>query len=127
MLPVFDGHNDALMHEDHADLASGRSGGHLDLPRMREGGMRGGIFAVFTPSPEERSGRRRFGGTPYREPLAKPVEQGAAAAHATAAAGWLLRLEREGQVRVARSTTDLDTAFADPSSPPAAVLHLEGA
>jgi membrane dipeptidase len=127
MLPVFDGHNDALTHDDHADLAAGRSGGHLDLPRMREGGMRGGIFAVFTPSPEERSGRRRFSGTAYREPLAKPVEQAAAAAHATAAAGRLLRLEREGQVRVARAPSDLDAAFDDASSPPAAVLHLEGA
>ena len=86
MLPVFDGHNDALTHEDYADLATGRSGGHLDLPRMREGGMRGGIFVIFTPSPEERSGPRRFGGQAYREPPAKPLEQGAAAAHATAAA-----------------------------------------
>lgn len=50
MPAIFDGHNDALTREDHADLAAGRSGGHLDLPRMREGGMRGGIFAVFTPS-----------------------------------------------------------------------------
>ncbi|MGV1049713.1 MAG: membrane dipeptidase, partial [Solirubrobacterales bacterium] len=58
MLPVFDGHNDALTRADHADIAGGREGGHLDLPRMREGGMRGGIFAVFTPSPGEGSGRR---------------------------------------------------------------------
>jgi len=127
MLSVFDGHNDALTREDHADLVAGRKGGHLDLPRMREGGMRGGIFAVFTPSPEDTAGARRFGGKGYREPLAKPLEQGAAAAHATAAAGRLLRLEREGQVRVARAVADLDAAHDDASSPPAAVLHLEGA
>ncbi|MGN6257894.1 MAG: dipeptidase [Solirubrobacterales bacterium] len=127
MLPVFDGHNDALTREDHADLVEGRKGGHLDLPRMREGGMRGGIFAVFTPSPEDDSGGRRFGGKGHREALAKPVEHGTAAAHATAAAGRLLRLEREGHVRVARVAEDLDAAHADPSSPPAAVLHLEGA
>lgn len=89
--------------------------------------MRGGIFAVFTPSPEEHAGPRRFGGAAYREPLAKPVDPGAAAAHATAAAGRLLRLGKEGQVRVACSVADLDAAFDDPSSPPAAVLHLEGA
>jgi len=127
MLPVFDGHNDALTHEDHADLATGRSGGHLDLPRMREGGMRGGIFALFTPSPEERSGPRRFGGQAYREPLAKPVEQGAAAAHATAAAGRLLRLEREGHLKLARRIEDVDAARDEVASPPVAVLHLEGA
>ena len=127
MLPVFDGHNDALTHEDHAGLAGGRHGGHLDLLRMREGGMRGGIFAVFTPSPEEHAGPRRFGGAAYREPLAKPVEHGVAAAHATAAAGRLLRLEEEGQIRVARGIADVDAAHDDPSSPPVAVLHLEGA
>jgi membrane dipeptidase len=126
MLPVFDGHNDALTCEDHAELASGRAGGHLDLPRMREGGMRGGIFAVFTPSPEEDGGRLGFGGHP-REPLAKPVDRATAAAHATAAAGRLLRLEREGQLRVARTIADVDAAPGEPSSPPVAVLHLEGA
>ena len=46
---VFDGHNDALTADDHEGLALGRDGGHIDLPRMRAGGMRGGIFAVYTP------------------------------------------------------------------------------
>jgi membrane dipeptidase len=127
MQPVFDGHNDALTREDHADLVAGRAGGHLDLPRMRRGGMRGGIFAVFTPSPEDHSGPRRFGGNGYREELAKPVEHAAAAEHATAAAGRLLRLEREDHVRVARAIEDVDAACDDASSPPLAVLHLEGA
>jgi membrane dipeptidase len=127
MLPTFDGHNDALTCEGHEDLARGREGGHLDLPRMREGGMRGGIFAVFTPSPEDTSRVRRFSGKGHREPLAKPVEQGSAAAHASAAAGRLLRLERAGHVRMGRTAADLDDAHEDASSPPVAVLHLEGA
>jgi membrane dipeptidase len=127
VLPAFDGHNDALTCKDHADLAIGREGGHLDLPRMRKGGVRGGIFAVFTPSPEDSSHLRRFGGKGHREPLARPVEHGPAAAHATVAAGRLLRLEREGHLRVAREIADVDAARDDPSSPPVAVLHLEGA
>jgi len=127
MLPVFDGHNDALTREDHHDLAGGRAGGHLDLPRMREGGMRGGIFAVFTPSPGDHSRERSFGdGGAYSEPLAAPVPHETAAAHASAAAGRLLRLEREGELRVARTIADVDAALED-SSPPVAVLHLEGA
>jgi membrane dipeptidase len=94
---------------------------------MREGGMRGGIFAVFTPSPGDGSGARRFGGGgTYVEPLAAPVGHEAAAAFATAAAGRLLRLEREGELVVARTIADVDAAF-DGSSPPVAVLHLEGA
>lgn len=54
MLAVFDGHNDALTREDHAAIAASRSGGHLDLPRMHIGGVRGGIFAIFTPSSRAR-------------------------------------------------------------------------
>jgi membrane dipeptidase len=88
--------------------------------------MRGGIFAVFTPSPEERGGRLGFGGH-AREPLAKPIDQATGAAHATAAAGRLLRLEREGRLRVARTIRDVDLAYEDSSSPSVAVLHLEGA
>jgi membrane dipeptidase len=126
VLPIFDGHNDALTRDDHADLARGREAGDLDLPRMRAGGMRGGIFAVFTPSPGDDSGGRRFGRRGYREPLAAPVAHDVASAHATAAAGRLLQLEREGELVVGRDSRDLDAAHKD-GSPPVSVLHLEGA
>lgn len=108
--PVFDGHNDSLTREDHGRFVQGRDGGHLDLPRMRAGGMRGGIFAVFTPSPEK----------------GETVEHEVAAGHATEAAGRLLALERGGHVRVARAISDLDAA-RDDGGPPVTVLHLEGA
>ena len=48
--PIFDGHNDALTRDDHARIADRLPDGHLDLPRMRDGGVRGGIFSVFTSS-----------------------------------------------------------------------------
>lgn len=125
MQPIFDGHNDALTREGHADLASGCEGGHLDLPRMRAGGMRGGIFAVFTPSPgDEMTGRRRGSGR-YEVPLAEPVPHAVAAADASAVAGRLLGLEREGEVVLARTVAAVDAARE--GGPPAAVLHLEGA
>jgi membrane dipeptidase len=127
VIPVFDGHNDALTGEDHADLASGRDSGHIDLPRMREGGMRGGIFAVFTPSPKDGSAWPKLGGDgSYALPLAEPVPHEEAAAHASAGAGRLARLERQGALLVAREIADLDRAM-DGASPPVAVLHLEGA
>ena len=114
MLAVFDGHNDALTKEDHELLETGRSNGHLDLPRMRAGGIRGGIFSVFVRSEE---GDHDTPG---------PVAHDVAAAEAGAVAGRLLALERSGSIRVARDVSDLDAAFRD-DGPPVAVLHLEGA
>jgi membrane dipeptidase len=127
MTAVFDGHNDALTRDDHARLGAGREGGHLDLPRMRAGGMRGGIFAVFTSSPSfEWTEVQRDGGV--REVLpAGPVAHPVAAAYAASAAGRLAALERAGEVRIARTAADLDAVRADGDLPPVAVLHLEGA
>src|SRR5436190_23536206 len=110
VIPVFDGHNDALTREDHADIARGRKGGHLDIPRMRKGGMLGGIFALFTPSdPDSDEPVERDDGI-FEMPLAAPVGQSAAAAYASNAAGRLLGLERDGELRVARTAKDLDDA-----------------
>ena len=129
MIPVFDGHNDALTNADHADLATGRNGGHLDLPRMRTGGMRGGIFAVFASSepdadhftPVERDD------DVIEEEYSPPIGYPDAAGMSIAAAGRLLALQRAGHVKVATRAEDLDHAMADPDLPPVAVLHLEGA
>jgi membrane dipeptidase len=152
VIPVFDGHNDALTSEGWADLARGKEGGHLDLPRMRAGGMRGGIFALFSPSP---AGEARVGGfmadageaaapgraeaglseadgaesaevRGFAKPLAAPVRPEVAAAEALAAAGRLFALERAGEVTVARSIADVDGALVE-GAPPVAVLGMEGA
>jgi membrane dipeptidase len=125
--PVFDGHNDALTKDDHAGLAEGRGGGHLDVPRMRAGGVRGGIFAVFVESSARARENRveRDDGVVEFEP-APPVEHDVAAGRATEAAGRLLALERSGAMRVAREAADLDRAHDD-DGPPVAVLHIEGA
>ena len=126
MLPVFDGHNDAITRADHADLAAGRRDGHLDLPRMRAAGVRGGMFAVFTESPgEDHMPLPRDDGV-LEFARAAPVAHEVAAADATAAAGRLHALARDGELRIARRVGDLDTARAD-DGPPVAVLHLEGA
>jgi membrane dipeptidase len=127
MTAVFDGHNDALTREDHAGLVAGREGGHLDLPRMRAGGLRGAIFAVFTESPDfEWTLVERDDGVLEYAP-AQPISQLEAAASATRAAGRLAAMERAGHVRIARSVADLDAVRADDDGPPAAVLHIEGA
>src|SRR3954469_12025571 len=125
MIPVFDGHNDAITREDAADFATGRAGGHLDLPRAREGGFAGGIFALFTPTP----GAERIdfdGDRGHMEiELAAPIGPEIAAATTTQAAGRLLGLERDGHLRIVRTAADLDAARADGVL--AAVIHHEGA
>jgi membrane dipeptidase len=130
VLPVFDGHNDSLTKDGYEGLAEGKRGGHLDLPRMRAGGVRGGIFAVFVPSDggsREKRVEREDGVLEFS--LAPPVEHAVAAAQSAAAVGRLLALERRGAVRVARGVADLDRAreIDDPPTPPVAVLHIEGA
>ena len=130
MRPVFDGHNDALTADDHAQLAGGKPGGHLDLPRMRAGGVRGAIFAVFADGPDgdlpadgsDPDSHRLWG-----QPLADPLDHAWAAGVATRAAGRLGALELAGEVTIARTAADLDAVHDDPALPPAAVLHVEGA
>ena len=124
MIPVFDGHNDALTRDDAADFATGRDGGHLDLPRARAGGLAGGIFALFTPTPGAE--HIDFDGEGRMEvELAAPIGREMAAAATTQAAGRLLALERDGHLRLVRTVADLDAARADGVL--AAVMHHEGA
>jgi membrane dipeptidase len=125
VIPVFDGHNDAITREDAADFATGRDGGHLDLPRARAGGLAGGIFALFTPTPgAERIDFDRGGGRMEVE-LAAPIGPEIAAATTSQAAGRLLGLERNGHLRIVRTIADLDAAREDGVL--AAVMHHEGA
>lgn len=77
---VFDGHNDmALRVLDGADPAEPAGTGHMDLPRMREGGLDGGIFAVWIDpacdDPLERTldGVRRFRDALEAAPGFRPV------------------------------------------------------
>jgi membrane dipeptidase len=124
--PIFDGHNDALTRADHGSFATGRDGGHLDLPRMRAGGMRGGIFSLFTPSRHERKRPLRRSDAVIEFELAPRVSHQRAAADASAAAARLVGLERAGQLCIGRRIEDFDLALED-GGPPLAVMHLEGA
>jgi membrane dipeptidase len=125
-IPIFDGHNDALTAPTHATLADGGGDGHLDLPRMRDGGVRGAIFAVFTESEGADDAVVLQPGGAYGRAMAPVVELPQAAGASTSAAGRLFALERAGAVRIVRSLDDLDRAAAG-HGPPAAVLHFEGA
>ncbi|HTT93584.1 MAG TPA: dipeptidase [Solirubrobacterales bacterium] len=110
MTAFFDGHNDSLTREDHARFASGREGGHLDLPRMAAAGMRGGIFAVFIRNPETADYRPAKSRRPGGAGPAPELDHDFAAGASTVAAGRLAAMEAAGQIRIGRTIADVDAA-----------------
>ena len=135
-LPVFDGHNDFLLrlyriHEgDEAVFFRRNEDGHLDLPRVKEGGFGGGFFAVFVPYPREllptlpKKVSTKKG---YEIPAFPAVEFSYAQQTAMAMTAGLFRVEEasEGQVKVVQSIDALRASLADGVL--AAILHFEGA
>jgi membrane dipeptidase len=136
-LPVFDGHNDTLLHLYYTDRGGGRSfftrvdKGHIDLPRAREGDFAGGFFAVFVrpdptvPVPAEPTFTKTGNG--YEMRLAPAVDPVYAQRTAIAVTALLFRLEAEanGQVKVVRTVDELVTCLREGVLAP--VLHFEGA
>jgi membrane dipeptidase len=55
VIPIVDGHNDALLRiwRSGGSLRRRSDDGHLDVPRMREGGIAAGFFAIFVPAEDE--------------------------------------------------------------------------
>lgn len=139
-VPIFDGHNDVLLRlyrrEDAVKaFLDGDGKGQLDLPRAQQGGLAGGMFAIFVPSPQ----RKRAEGEPpppsddaratNGESVATPPPPDIASAQQAtlAMAALLFRIEREseGKVRVCRSVADIEQSIE--SGVLAPVLHIEGA
>lgn len=136
LVPVFDGHNDMVLAM-YGDGPRGRrsffergESGHLDLPRMREGGFAGGIFAVFVPAdptygrPELRPASSVDEG---ERPLAPPVGTEYALRCAMALTSTLMRIEDEsrGEFSLVRDVAAIRSCMAEGRV--AAVLHFEGA
>lgn len=122
-VPVFDGHNDALLRlwkAGGADAAqrfiAGEGAGHIDLPRARKGGLAGGLCAIYVPSERVLDEAGNWP-TPKR-PEALEVTM--------AMAGLLRRIERQSQggLRICRSTAEIRAAMAAGAF--ASVMHIEG-
>ncbi|MBW2056994.1 MAG: dipeptidase [Deltaproteobacteria bacterium] len=136
-LLVFDGHNDSIQDLYLPEEGERRSyferstRGHMDLPRMEEGGFGGGFFSVFVPSP---SSKGKFPGadpdateTAYQVPMASRVDPVYARDLAIKGMACLFRLEERsrGRLRVVRTAGELVASMRDRVI--AALLHLEGA
>lgn len=130
-IPVFDGHNDVLLRlvdrpEPEAAFLTGTADGHLDLPRARTGGLVGGFFAIFPPSPASFD-LSLFAGGAYDVPLPPELEPEIAARSTVAMLALMLRIERasSGAVTVCRTRSEIRQAVQRGSL--AAVIHVEGA
>ncbi|MFV0411566.1 MAG: dipeptidase [Paracoccus sp. (in: a-proteobacteria)] len=133
-MPVFDGHNDFLQRllAPGADpLAIWRDGdgtGHIDLPRLKAGGMFGGFFALWAPSPPDSDGidwKARQENPPYAVPLAGLIDTDLAIAHMMRLAAKLDALARGGTLSICTSVDQILSAKNQDRV--AAILHMEGA
>lgn len=132
MIPVFDGHNDVLLRlwlqkdgDPLGEFLAGSSRGHMDLPRMVQGGFAGGLFAIFVPElPFHPSTLEHPDVNP---PDASSVAQSAALGVTLAMASLLHRMARQSQgaIRLCRSAGDIRQCRA--AGAIAAIMHIEGA
>jgi membrane dipeptidase len=125
VIPVIDGHNDALLRvwRSGESLRERSDDGQLDLPRMQEGGIAAGFFAIFVPEddaegdPREHVVETEDG---WDVPFAEPLEAG----RATAIAHELVAIA-ERDLTLVRTLADLERCLE--GGEPGAILHLEGA
>ncbi|WP_416357356.1 dipeptidase [Aureimonas phyllosphaerae] len=133
-IPVFDGHNDTLLRlmEDATGEAErrffdGGAGGHIDMALAAEGGLVGGLFAVFPPSHMDASLSDAMRVPPYALPFPETPSLADARETTLRMIAILLRLERTsgGRFAVCRTAGEIEAAMGRGSF--AAVLHIEGA
>lgn len=128
-IPFFDGHNDTLLRLLDAEgvdkeraFIEGSKTGHIDLPRARAAGMKGGFFAMFPPPLKT----GQSAGTPTLSPDLPPeLAWSDAMASTSGMASVLFRLERAGALAVCRNAGELRAAMARETL--AAIFHIEGA
>ncbi|MGB6535238.1 MAG: dipeptidase [Xanthobacteraceae bacterium] len=135
-IPIFDGHNDALLRlhrRDGADAVAaflhGEDKGQLDLPKARKGGFAGGLFAIFVPSTERKNTADSNKSSPdfAGNPTPPGVDLAEAQRTTFAMVSLLYRIEAASRrrVRVCRSVADIEACLDEGAL--AAVLHIEGA
>jgi membrane dipeptidase len=137
-IPIFDGHNDTLLAVHLPEFSDGHvrtffkesEYGHIDFPRAKRGGLGGGFFAIFTPSPRHHDAPvpgATGAATSYTIPMAAEVDQLTALKFTVDLAADLFRIEREGKgaLKVVRTVDEMAQCLADGTI--AMIFHIEGA
>lgn len=126
---IFDGHNDLLTQlikaDGEGDFAAGLPG-HIDGPKLSQGGMCGGFFAVWVPSSGDldllTAEMRKDS---YDLPLPRQIPTEDAQAIALKEVALLRGLEQENHLKICTTTADIRTCKE--AGIVSAILHLEGA
>ncbi len=130
--PIFDGHNDLVLRllrgaVTPEGVVKGLEDGHIDLPRAQEGGFGGGFFAIFVPSPSEKSIRYEEMQKPqYDLPLPPMLDHGEALTTTLDGFGVIEALEDAGALTICRTAAEIEEVLAR-GDRMAAVMHIEGA
>ncbi|MBP2170375.1 membrane dipeptidase [Erwinia toletana] len=132
LVPVFDGHNDVLLRlwRSHAAdpvgaFLNGPAAGQMDLPRIRQGGMAGGLFATYVPTGGVKArsvpGKLNFSDVPETPSIEE-------ARNITfSLLNTLIRIEKNsnGQAKICRTAADIRHSIENKVL--AMVMHIEGA
>jgi membrane dipeptidase len=128
--PVFDGHNDVLLRlwlKKSAgaadDFVDGDGLGHMDLPRIVDGQMAGGLFAIFSPSQADYQHDDDDLNPPYD--AAVRHEAALASAHEMLDLRDRIIAKAAGRIAACQSVADIRAAMA--AGQLAFVTHIEGA
>ena len=127
----FDGHNDTVLRilrgqVTAEQLAAGVDDGHIDAPRARQGGLGGGIFAIFTPNPDGASDRDdQMRQARYDLPKPRPLDRDFALDWTRRGFDALEAMDRAGAITLCRSVDEIAAALPGPRL--AATIHIEGA
>ncbi|PCI05618.1 MAG: peptidase [Hyphomicrobiales bacterium] len=132
---IFDGHNDILlrlymMNETGAQrhFIEGRDNGHLDMPRIKEGGFGGGFFAIYVPSPAAKGDRYAQMRNPtYDLPLPDEIPVEEALGVTLAMVAILSRIERDSNGAAKICLTAADIRHCLETDTLAMLMHIEGA
>jgi membrane dipeptidase len=131
-IAIFDGHNDAVQHlaeyrPGGRDFLARSDDGHLDLPRAREGGLIGGLFAMFAKPDKPPVGDLTKTATSYAVRLADPLDPAFARQRIDAQLDALNRVvdRAAGQIRWATTVDEIEAARRDGVF--VMVRHMEGA
>jgi membrane dipeptidase len=134
LMPVFDGHNDVLLRlmrgkiQPEQAFLEGDNIGHLDWPRMKEGGFVGGFFAVYVPSDSVAVDvDALMTQSRYDVPLPATLALAPSQQVTLHMASLLIRIERasKGEVKICRTAADIRHCIDNGRL--AAILHIEGA